>query len=148
MLGGGYYCWGWLLLPCLPMPVSQRTIFWDFDPDFGRFWGRKKSPYFDYPTMLAVSGGLAPSFYWSPAFLKNPQKVAVIEDFVFFRKKSWAKMTILSPAPNVDRSPVRVRARPGPGHGRFEKSAAPPRRTHARLLSRAAGDEYSAAGHA
>ena len=49
--------------PRLPMPVSQRTNFWDFDPDFGRFGGRKKSPYFDYPTMLAVSGGLAPSFY-------------------------------------------------------------------------------------
>ena len=59
--------------------------------------------------MLAVSGGLAPSFYWSPAFLKNPQKVAVIEDFVFFRKKSWAKMAILSPGPNVDRSQVRGR---------------------------------------
>ena len=54
--------------------------------------------------MLGASGGLAPSFYWSPAFLKNPQKVAVIEDFVFFRKKSWAKIAFLSPGPNVDRS--------------------------------------------
>ena len=102
------------------------------NPVFGRFWGRKKSPYFDYPTMLGASGGLAPSFLSSPAFFQNPQKVSVRPDFVFFRKKSWAKMTILSPAPNVDRS----RFGHGPGHGfgpgpgRFEKSAAPPRRTH------------------
>ena len=65
--------------------------------------------------MLAVSGGLAPSFYWSPAFLKNPQKVAVIEDFVFFRKKSWAKMAILSPGPNVDRSRPGAGPSPAPG---------------------------------
>ena len=30
--------------------------------------------------------------------------MAVRPDFVFFRKTSWAKMTVLSPGPNVDRS--------------------------------------------
>ena len=72
--------------------------------DFCRFWVRRKSPYFDYPTMLGASGGLAQSCLSSSAFFQNPQKVTVIEDFVFFRKKSWAKMAILSPGPNVDRS--------------------------------------------
>ena len=32
------------------------------NPVWGRFWGREKSPYFDYPTMLGASGVLAPSF--------------------------------------------------------------------------------------
>ena len=90
--------------PGVKPPARKFPLFFGKNPDFGRFWGRKKSPYFDYATMLGASGGLAPSFYWSRAFLKNPQKVAVIEDFVFFRKKSWAKMAILSPGPNVDRS--------------------------------------------
>ena len=84
------------------------------NPVFGRFRGRKKNPYFDYPTMLGASGGLAPSFLSSPAFFQNPQKVPVRPDFVFFQKKSWAKMAILSPGPNVDRS----RSWTGPGPAR------------------------------
>ena len=56
-------------------------------PLFGRFGGRKNSPYFDYPTMLGASGGLAPSFLSSSAFFQNPQKETVRPDFVFFRKQ-------------------------------------------------------------
>ena len=108
---------GWFLLDCYsggvvrgPPPTSPGCEGFRKERFFGILtrslvvFGVEKSPYFDYPTMLGASGGLAPSFYWSPAFLKNPQKVAVIENFVFFRKKSWAKMAILSPGPNVDRS--------------------------------------------
>ena len=107
MLLAGFEAEGVVIIasrPGVKPPARKFPIFFEKNPDFGRFWGRKKSPYFDYPTMLAVSGGLAPSFYWSPAFLKTPQKVVVIEDFVFFRKKSWAKIAFLSPGPNVDRS--------------------------------------------
>ena len=86
------------------------------NPVFGRFLvSKKKSPYFDYPTMLAVSGGLAPSFLSSPVFFQNPQKVPVKPDFVFFRKKSWAKMAISSPGPNVDRSRPNAGPSPAPG---------------------------------
>ena len=111
---------GWLLLVGVVIIASRPGVkppacifpisFWKKKTDFSRFWGRKKSPYFDYPTMLGASGGLAPSFYWSPAFLKNPQKVTVIEDFVFFPEKKVGRKWPFCP-----RAPMSTGAGPGAG---------------------------------
>ena len=120
--GPGARVWRGVKPPAHLVPSNSCKI-----PVLGRFWGRKKSPYFDYPTVLGASGGLAPSFLSSSAFFPNPQKVPVRPDFVFFLKKSWAKMAILSPGPNVDRS--RSWTGPGPARARLPDCVGPKLRT-------------------
>ena len=55
--GPGARVWRGVKPPAHLVPSKSCKI-----PVFGRFGGRKKSPYFDYPTMLGASGVLAPSF--------------------------------------------------------------------------------------
>ena len=125
--------------PRLPMPVSQRTIVWDFDPDFGGFWGRKKVRILTIPLCWGPPGALPRHFCRLRHFSKTLKKCLSGRILCFSGKKSWAKMAILSPGPNVDRS----RSGAGPGTGGSKSlRPLPAEPTHARLLSRAAGVNF------
>ncbi len=104
--------------PLLPVPVSQRTNFWDFEPDFGRFWGRKKVRILTIPLCWLGPGALPRHFCGLRHFSKTHSRDR-LSRILCFSGKSWAKMTILSPGPNVDRSRspgprARVPGSPGP----------------------------------